>query len=77
MINAAPSYGYSPRGQRAVISQPSRRTISYMLTLCVCPIGVLYWNLRSGSITAETFCETLTRLPQGITLLLDNARIHL
>lgn len=50
MLDVAPSYGYAPRGQRAVISQPSRRTVSYMLTLCVCPVGILYWTLRSGSI---------------------------
>lgn len=61
---------------RATVKQPSRRTVSYMLTLCICPIGVLYWNLRSGSANAETFSEFLRRLPDGLTLILDNARIH-
>ena len=76
MLNLAPSYGYAKRGQRAVIRQPGKRTVSYMLTLCVSPKGVLHWDLRSGSITAEVFCDTLKRLPDGLTLMLDNARIH-
>ena len=75
MLNVAPSYGYAPRGQRAVLSQPSRRTVSYMLTLCVCPVGILNWTLRSGSI-ASIFCQALSKSPEGITRLLDNARIH-
>ena len=76
MLDLAPFYGYAKRGQRAVIKQPGKRTVSYMLTLCVGPTGVLHWDLRSGSITAEVFCEILKELPDGITLMLDNARIH-
>lgn len=76
MLNVAPSYGYARKGVRAIVLQPSRRTISYMLTLCICPTGVLYWNLRTGSANAETFSEFLRRLPDGLTLILDNARIH-
>ena len=76
MLNLAPTHGYAPRGRRAVIPQPSRRTVSYMLTLVICPVGILYWNLRSGTIDAEIFSETLKKLPDGITLLLDNARVH-
>ena len=76
MLNIAPLYGYAPRGQRAIVRQPSKRTVSYMLILCICPVGVLYWSLRSGTMDAEAFCETLKRLPDGITLMLDNARTH-
>ena len=47
-----------------------------MLTLCICPVGVLYWNLRSGTVNAEIFCEVLQKLPNGISLMLDNAKIH-
>ena len=53
MLNLAPTHGYALKGQRAVVRQPSKRTVSYMLTLVVCPIGILYWNLRSGTINAE------------------------
>ena len=77
MLNLAPSYGYAKRGQRAIIKQPGRRTVSYMLTLCVGPKGVLHWDLRSGSINAEVFCQILRALPDGITLMLDNARIKI
>ena len=73
---SAPLYGYAPRGQRAIVRQPSKRTVSYMLTLCICPVGILYWSLRNGTMHAEAFCETLKRLPNGITLMLDNARTH-
>ena len=76
MLNSAPSHGYATRGKRAVIPQPSRRTVSYMLILSVCPVGVLHWTLRSGTINAEIFCNTLAKLPNGLTLILDNARIH-
>ena len=47
-----------------------------MVTLCISPIGVLYWNVRTGSITAETFVEILKKLPDGLTLILDNAPVH-
>ena len=30
MLNPAPSYGYALRGRRAVIPQPSRRTVSFL-----------------------------------------------
>ena len=59
-------------GDRAVIPQPGRRTVSYSLLLCICPVGVLNWSLRSGTVDSEF----LGKLPIGITLLLDNARIH-
>ena len=76
MLNIAPSYGYVLRGKRAVISQPSRRTVSFMLTLCVCPDGIVDWALQSGSITAKSFSETLVALPEGLTLVFDNATVH-
>ena len=76
MLNIAPTYGYAVRGQRAVIRQPGRRTVSYMLTLCVGPQGIISWELQKGAVTADTFCNVLRKLPDGITLLLDNARIH-
>lgn len=50
--------------------------MTYTLILCVCPIGVLNWSLRSGTVDSEVFSEFLGRLPDGITLMLDNARIH-
>lgn len=76
MLNIAPTYGYAPRGQRAVIPQPSKRTVSRMLTLCVSPNGVLLWDLRDGSINGEVFIEILSRLPDGLILMLDNAPVH-
>lgn len=47
-----------------------------MPVLCICPIGVAYWSLRNGSIDSVVFSEIMARLPNSITLLLDNARIH-
>ena len=76
MLNLAPLYGYAPRGERAVIPQPSRREVSFMLMLCISPIGVLYWTLRTGSINSEVFCDFLRKMPDGLTLMLDNAPIH-
>ena len=76
MLNLAPTYGYAKRGQRAVIRQPSRRTVSYMITLCVSPTGIVFWDLRDGSVTAQTFCKVLQGLPNGLILMLDNARVH-
>ena len=76
MLNLAPAYGWAPRGERAVIHQPGKRTVTYTLILCVCPVGVLNWSLRSGTVDSEVFSEFLGRLPDGITLMLDNARIH-
>ena len=76
MLNVAPTYGYARRGKRAIVKQPGKRTVSYMLTLCISPVGVLYWNLRSGSVNAQTFSDFLKKLPNGLTLMLDNARIH-
>ena len=44
--------------------------------LCVCPVGVLNWSLRSGTVDSKVFSDFLQKLPDGITLLLDNARVH-
>ena len=76
MLNLAPNYGYARKGRRAFIPQPSKRTVSYMVTLCISPVGVLYWNLRDGTINAETFIEVLKKLPDGLTLMLDNCSIY-
>ena len=76
MLNSAPSYGYAPRGQRAVILQPSRRTVSRMLTLCISCSGVIHWDSREGAITGKVFSEILRKLPDGLTLLLDNSPVH-
>ena len=76
MLNLAPTYGYARKGRRAIVPQPGKRTVTYMVTLCISPVGVLYWNARTGSITAETFIEILERLPDGLTLMLDNAPVH-
>ena len=76
MLNLAPSYGWARRGERAVIPQPGKRTVSYSLLLCISPVGVLNWSLRSGTIDSLVFSEFLGKLPNGITLILDNARIH-
>ena len=32
--------------------------------------------IRSGTFDAEAFCEVLKKLPNGLNLMLDNARIH-
>ena len=50
--------------------------MSYSLLLCNCPVGVLNWSLTSGTIDSVVFAEFLGKLPNGTTLLLDNARIH-
>ena len=47
-----------------------------MLILCVTPVGVVYWSIRSGTFDSEAFCEVLKNLPNGLNLMLDNARIH-
>lgn len=66
MLNLAPTYGYARKGRRAIILQPGkgqRRTWSH--TLRISPVGILFWNVRTGSINAETFVEVLKRLPDG------------
>ena len=50
--------------------------MSYSLLLCVSPVGVLHWSLRSGTVDNVVFSDFLNRLPDGITLVLDNAKIH-
>ena len=75
MLKMAP-YGWAPRGQCAAIPQSSLRTVSYSLLLCVCPVGVLSWTLRIGTIDSIIFPDFLGKLPDGVTLLLDNARSH-
>ena len=74
VLNSAPSYGYAPRGQRAVILQPSKSTVSRMLTSRISCSGVIYCDLREGAITAKEFSEILRKLPDGLTLMLDNSR---
>lgn len=76
MLNLAPAYGWAPRGERAIIRQPGKRTVTYTLILCVCPIGGLDWSLRSDTVDSEVFSEFIGRLPDGITLMLDNAQMH-
>ena len=76
MLNSAPTYGWAPRGQRAVIRQPGKMTVSYSLLLCISPVGVLNWSLRSGTIDSEIFSQFSAKLPNDITVLLDNSRIH-
>ena len=76
MLNSAPSYGYARRGQRAVILQPSKRTVSRMLTLCISCSGVIHWDLREGAITGKVFSEILRKLPDGLTLMLDNSPVE-
>ena len=73
MINEAPTYGYAAQWSTGCdLSAEQKDRFVHADPLC----RVLYWDLRSGTVTAETFCETLTKLPEGITLLLDNARVH-
>ena len=54
MLNVAPLYGASKRGQRAVIPQPGRRKISYMLTLFVCPQGICTCVLQADYCRNES-----------------------
>ena len=42
ILNLAPTYGYARKGRRAVIPQPGKRTVAYMVTLCISPVGVLF-----------------------------------
>lgn len=76
MLNIVPSYGYAPHGQRAVITQPNRRTVSRMLTLCISPEGILHRDLRASAINGEVFGKFLSRLPDGLTLMLDSSPVH-
>ena len=73
MLNLAPAYGWATRGKRAVIPQPGKRTVSYSLLMCISPVGVLNWSLRSGTIDSLVFSEFLGKLPNGITLMPLNA----
>ena len=66
MLNSAPQYGYAVRGQRAVIPQPGRRTISFMLTLCVGLRGVIHWSLKSSAVDARSFCEDSAKPARGL-----------
>lgn len=72
MLDLAPAYGWAPKGS----GRSGRRTVSYSLFLCICPVGVLNWRLRSGIINSVIFPEFLGQLPDGITVMLDNAKIH-
>ena len=76
MLNLAPTHGYARRGVRAIIPQPSKRTVSWMLTLCISAAGFVFWDMRDSTINAEVFSEFLRRLPDGLTLILDNASVH-
>lgn len=53
-LNVASLYVYALRGQRAVLSQPSRRTVSFMLKLCVDLSGVIHWSLDNGGCCEES-----------------------
>ena len=42
---------------------------------CVYPVGVLDWRLRSGTVDSIVTSDFLQKLPDGITPMLDSAKI--
>lgn len=75
-LNCAPSYGWAKRGKRAVITRPMIRGQKFSLLLCVRPTGIIAGKLVEGAINGKIFRQFLQDLPQGLTLLIDNASIH-
>ena len=76
VMNHVPSYGYSPRGKRAVVSRPGPRGKRFSLLLCISPCGVVRSSLVQGGFKSPEFRDFLQALPVCLTISMDNASIH-
>lgn len=76
LFNQAPSYAYSPRGQRAIVSRPGPRGKRVSLMLCISPQGCIGHTWLWGGVKSVHFREFLDSLPGEGVMVLDNASIH-
>lgn len=76
LYNHVTGYAWSKKGVRAVVKRPGIRGKAHSLLLCISTAGVVFFRLYEGAVTAQRFIEFLHQLPQGSTLVLDNAKIH-
>jgi len=75
-LNLAPTYAYSPKGQRAVISRPGPRGRRVSLLLCISPKGSVARQWVEGGVKASHFQSFVANLPPKNTFVMDNASIH-
>ena len=75
-LNCAPTYGWAMRGKRAVITRPKVRGQKFSLLLCVRPTGFIDAILVERAVDSVIFRSFLERLPEGLSLIVDNASIH-
>jgi transposase len=71
-----PVYGYSRRGEKAVVSTRGSNRTRTSLVMAINRKGQLYYDLIEGTTNAETFKTFLNTLPQNATVLMDNCSIH-
>jgi transposase len=76
VMNHTPTYGYSKKGTRVVVSRPGPRGQRYSLALAVSAQGVAKWQLVQGGLKATDFLDFIKDLPTASTLCMDNASIH-
>lgn len=76
LFNQAPSYAYSRKGTRAVVSRPGPRGKRVSLMLCISPQGRVGHEWFWGGVKSHHFRGFLTTLPKEGTIVLDNASIH-
>ena len=83
-INEGLRYGYSARGERAVVYRPSARGTKINLCLCVSRIqkqgnwkrSVVAYRLYEGNMSTDRFTTFLGDLPSGLSIITDNAGFH-
>ena len=83
-INEGARYGYSERGQRAVVYRPSARGTKINLCLCVSRTqkdgnwkgSVVAFRLYEGNMTTDRFTSFLGDLTPGLSVITDNAGFH-
>ncbi len=76
VLNNAPSYAYSKKGSRAVVTRPGPRGQRFSLILCIAASGYVAYSWHCGSIKSAEFAEFMSRLPEDSTIVMDNASTH-
>jgi transposase len=75
-LNFAPTYAYSKRGSRAVVSRPGSRGQRISLILCISANGVVHHEWQQGGVNALRFQQFFHSLPENATIVMDNASTH-
>lgn len=73
-----PLYGYSPKGQKAILRTNSRFRNRINLVMAINAKGKFFAHLVNGTVDGNTFSEFIEDVSSklGTTILLDNASIH-